>query len=84
MKGGYFAKLGILSKVEEEDEDEDGFGIRRKPSRVDSPALSGSVGSDIMSQTILSSGDEDTVPKDYERKKRMKFKDDLEKIIKVL
>ncbi len=78
-KGGYFAKLGILAKVEEEDEEDDS----RKKSFRNGLTISG--GSDrAPSPSILSSGDEESVPfKEIERRKRQKFKDDVEKVVKV-
>jgi len=74
VKGDYFAKLGILSKVDEEEDDEDENGeytrkntIRHKASTALSKFGSnpGSVGesnkdSDTLSENVLSSDDEQT------------------------
>lgn len=96
MKGDYFAKLGILTKVDEEEDDEDENG--EFPRKKASTALSkfgsnpGSIGesnkdSDTLSETVLSSDDEHTPYKrsngeSKPEKKRITNKDEINRFIK--
>ncbi len=99
MKGNFFAKLGILSKVDEEEDDEDENGdytrknsIRHKASTALSKFGSnpGSIGesnkdSDTLSENVLSSDDEQTPRKrnNEPEKRRIKSKDEINRFIKV-
>jgi hypothetical protein len=79
-KGGYFAKLGILTKVEEEDEEDDTGTHRKKYGRVESPILTKKKNGMLSEAAETDEEDESETPKNTS----MKLKETGERFLRVI